>query len=210
MAVPSASKQLQPQKGKDRLLSRDHLGSRESRLLKQPLQRDLSQIRDKQVQSPELGPELPDRKIQSVHIGTLGDLGPRSWEPFFVSPSGKPGKTFFFENQGNGNRTHPLTAFFQNPADIIDGQILLSQGDHFVSDAARFRRSLRSLLRRKEEGAIGMLTEFMGENTKTSRRIPEAMGDFGRREILDEVGPEGFILAMSGIGGFEKEVGHMC
>ena len=69
---------------------------------------------------------------------------------------------------------------------------------------------MRSLLRGKEEGAIWMLAELMSEDTKASRRIPEAAGDFDRREILDEVGPEGFILAVSGICGSKKEAGHRC
>jgi hypothetical protein len=103
-----------------------------------------------------------------------------------------------------------LPALFQDPADIIDGEILLSQCDDLVPETVRFRRSLRSLLRGKEEGAIWMLAEPMGEDTKASRRIPEAVSHFSRREILDEVGPEGFILAVSSIPGFEKEAGHRC
>ncbi len=50
----------------------------------------------------------------------------------------------------------------------------------------------------------------MGQDTEASRRIAEATGDFDRREILDEVGPEGFVLAVSGIRGFEEEASHIC
>jgi hypothetical protein len=157
-----------------------------------------------------LSSEAPDRKIQPVHIGNLCDLGPRSWKSFLVSPSGEPGKTFFFENQRDSNGAYPMPALFQDPADIIDGEILLSQRDDLVPDTVSFRRSLRPLLRGKEEGAIWMLAELVGEDTEASRRIPEAAGDFNRREIIDEVGPEGFVLAVSGISGFEKEVGHIC
>ena len=170
---------------------------REPRLLKQPLQGDLGQIRDKQVQSPELGSESPGRKIQPVHIGNLCDLGPRSWKSFLVSSSRQPGKPFFFENQRDGNGAHPLPALFQDPADIIDGEILLSQRDDLVPDTVGFRRSLRPLLRGEEERAIWILAELVGEDAEASRGIPEAAGDFDRREILDEVGPEGFVLAVS-------------
>jgi hypothetical protein len=208
--MSGASKQFEPQKGKDRLLGGNHLCPREPRVFKQPLQGDLGQIRDKKIQPPELGPESPDRKIQPVYIGNLCDLGPRPWKSFLVSSSGQPSKTFFFKNQRDGNGAYLLPALFQDPADIIDGEILLSQRDDLVPDTLRFRRSLRSLLRRKEEETIWMLTELMSEDTKASRRISEAAGDFGRREILDEVGPEGFILAVSGIRRFEKEVGHRC
>jgi hypothetical protein len=210
MAVSSASKEFESQKGTDRLRGGNHLCSRESRLLKQPLQGDLSQIRDKQVQPPELGSELPDRKIQPAHIGNLGDLGSRPWKSFLVFSSRQPGKTFFFKDQGDSNGTYLIPALFQDPADIIDGQILLSQCDDLVPDTVGFRRSLRPLLWGKKEGAIWMLAELMGKDTKASRRIPEATGDFARREILDEVGPEGFVLAMIGIRGFEKEASHVC
>jgi len=41
--------------------------------------RDLSQIRDKQVDPPNwFG--IAGRKIQPVHIGNLGDLGPKALE----------------------------------------------------------------------------------------------------------------------------------
>jgi hypothetical protein len=140
-----------------------------------------------------------------VHIGNLCHLGPRSWKSFLVSSSRQPGKPFFFEHQGEGNRTHPLPALFQDPTDIIDGEILLSQRDDLVPDTVGFRRSLRPLLRREEEEAIWILAELVGKDAEASRGIPEAAGDFDRREILDEEGPEGFVLAVSSIGGFEKE-----
>ena len=188
----------------------NHLCPREPRLCEQPLQGDLSQIRNKQVQPSELGPELPDRKIQSVHIGNLGDLGPRPWESLFVSPSGQPGEPFFFKNQRDGNGAYLMPALLQDPADIIDGKILLSQCDDLIPDTVGLRRSLGPLLRGKEEEAIRMLTELVGKNAEASRGIPEAAGDFGRGKILNEVGPEGFVLAVSSIAGFEKESGHRC
>jgi hypothetical protein len=157
-----------------------------------------------------LSPESPGRKIQPVHISYLGDLGPRPWKSFLVSPSRQPGKTFFFENQRDGNSAYPMPALFQDPVDIIDGEILLSQRDDLVPNAIGFRRSLRPLLRGKEEGAIWILAELVSEDPEASRRIPEAACGFDRREIIDEVGPEGFVLAVSGISGFEKEAGHIC
>jgi hypothetical protein len=210
MAVPSTSKEFEPQKGKDRLPGGNHLCPREPRLFKQPLQGDLGQIRDKQIQPSELGPESPDREVQPVHIGNLSDLGTRPWKSLLVSPSGEPGKTFFLKNQRDSNGAYLLPALFQDPTDIIDGQILLSQRDDLVPDTVRFRRNLRSFLRGKEEGAIGMLTKLMGQDTEASRRIPEPACDFSRRKILDEIGSEGFVLAVSRIPGFEEEAGHIC
>jgi hypothetical protein len=210
MAVPSASKQFESQKGTYRLRRGNHFCPREPRLFEQPLQGNLGQIRDKQVKPPELGPESPDRKIQPVHIGHLCDLGTRPRESFLVSSSGKPGKTFFLEKQRDGNGADPLPALFQDPTDIIDGEILLSQRDNLVPETVGFRRGMRSLLRGKKEWPIWTLAELVGQDAEASRRIPEAASDFDRREIIDEVSPEGFVLTMSGISGFEKEPGHIC
>ena len=90
-------------------------GPREPRLFEQPLQGDLSQIRDKQVEPSELGSESPGRKIQPVHIGNLCDLGPRPWKSFLVSSSGQPGKTFFFENQRDSNGDLPSARSLPGP-----------------------------------------------------------------------------------------------
>ena len=164
----------------------------------------------KQVQPPELGPESPGRKIQPVHIGNLGHLGPWPRKSFLVSSTGQPGKPFFFENQRDSNGAHPLSALFQDPADIIDGEILLSQGDDLVPDTVGFRRSLRPLLKGKEEGTVWMLSEVVGKNAEAARRISEAARHFYRRQIIDEVGPKGFILTVCSIRRFEKEAGHRC
>jgi len=88
--------------------------------------------------------------------------------------------------------------------------ILLSQRDDLVPEAVGLRRGLRPLLRGKEEGPIWILAELVGQGSEASRRIPEAASDFDRRQIIDEVSPEGFVLTMGGICGFEKEAGHIC
>jgi hypothetical protein len=153
---------------------------------------------------------LSGRKIQTVYIGNLGHLGPGPWKSFFVSSSGQPGKPFFSENQRDSNGADLLSALLQDPADIIDGKILLSQGHDLVPDPVGFRGSLGSLLRGKEEGAMRILTELVGQDAEASRGIPEATGDLARRQILNEMSPEGFVLAVSGIAGFEKEASHIC
>jgi hypothetical protein len=157
-----------------------------------------------------LGPKSPDRKIQPVHIRNLCDLGPRPRESLLLSSSGQPGKTFVFENQRDGHNAYPLSALFQDPADIIDGEILLSQRNNLVPETVGLRRGLRPLLRGKEERTIWILAELVGQDAEASWGIPESASDFDRREILDEVSPKGFILTMSGIRGFEKEAGHIC
>jgi hypothetical protein len=200
MAVPGASKQFEPQKGAHRLPGGNHLRPRESRFFQQPLQRDLGQIRDEQIDPSELSSKSPGGEIQLVHIGDLGYLRPGSGKAFLVSSSGQSGKPFFLENQRDGNGAHPLSGLFQYPADIIDGEIPFSQCDDLVPNTVGLRRNLRPLLRGKKERPIRILTELMGEDAEASRGIPEAMGHFGRGEMVHEIGPKGFVLTMSGIG----------
>jgi len=178
------------------------------RLLEHLLKGDLGQVRDKEIEPPELGPDAPGGKIEPGDIGNLSHLGPGPGEPFFVFPSGQPGKTLFLEQQRDRNGAYLLPTLFQDAADIIDGAILFAKSNDLVPDGIGFGRSLGSLLRGKEEGALWVLAELVGENTETSRGIPEATGDFGGRELIDEVGPEGFVSTVRGIDGFEKEAGH--
>jgi hypothetical protein len=178
VAVPSTPKQFEPQKRTYRLPSRNHLCPREPCLFEHLFQTDLSQIRDKQIQPPELGSESPRRKIEPVHIGNLCELGPRPWESFLVSPSRQPRKTFLLENQRDSNGAYPTPALLQDPADIIDGEILFSQCDDLVPDTVGFGRNLRPPLRGKEKRAIRMLTELVSKDPEASRRIPKAAGDF--------------------------------
>jgi hypothetical protein len=103
-----------------------------------------------------------------------------------------------------------LSTLFQDAADIIDGTILLAQSNDLVPDGIGFGRSLGPLLRGEEEGALWVLAKLVGKNTEASRGIPEAASDFGGRELIDEIGPQGFVLTMRGIDGFEKEAGHGC
>jgi hypothetical protein len=50
----------------------------------------------------------------------------------------------------------------------------------------------------------------MTEHAETAGGIAEAGGGLRGGEALDEVSPQGFILAMGGIGGHEEGLGEVC
>jgi hypothetical protein len=50
----------------------------------------------------------------------------------------------------------------------------------------------------------------MGQNAKTSLGVAEPSGGFLAAEAFDEIGPQGLVLAMSGVGGLKEESGHSC
>jgi len=49
----------------------------------------------------------------------------------------------------------------------------------------------------------------MTEDTETAWGVAEAPGRFGGRELLDELGAEGFELAMEGLFGGKEEGGGL-
>ena len=62
-----------------------------------------------------------------------------------------------------------------------------------------------------EEGAlVGVMAELMAQDAERARGVTEAGGDLVGWELLDEVGAEGFVLAVEGVLGREKEGGLIC
>jgi hypothetical protein len=53
----------------------------------------------------------------------------------------------------------------------------------------------------------GIVPELMAEHAKGARGISKVPGDLDRGPPLDEVGPQGFILAVEGLFGGQKEPG---
>jgi hypothetical protein len=60
----------------------------------------------------------------------------------------------------------------------------------------------------KESGAFGgIMAELMTEDAESAWRVIEATGGLRRRHLIQEVGPEGFVLAVERRFGCEKELG---
>ena len=66
---------------------------------------------------------------------------------------------------------------------------------------------LGSFGRGQEEGPGRILSEVVHQNAEATLRIAEAAGGLFGRELVDEEGAEGFVLAMSGVGGVEEGLG---
>ena len=49
----------------------------------------------------------------------------------------------------------------------------------------------------------------MTEHAKAPRRVAEAARHFGRGESVDEVGTQGLVLAMGGVGWLKKKAGDV-
>jgi len=59
----------------------------------------------------------------------------------------------------------------------------------------------------EERGALaGLMAKLMTEDTESAWGITEAAGDLGRRQLLQGVGAEGFVLAVKRGFGSEEEL----
>ncbi|MEK7755026.1 MAG: hypothetical protein AAB654_24075, partial [Acidobacteriota bacterium] len=94
-------------------------------------------------------------------------------------------------------------------ADVVDGEVLLAQGDDLISQALGLGGGFRSFGRGEEELPLRFLAELVGQNAKASRGVTAAAGGLGGREPFDEVGAEGFVLAVGGVLGLEEEAGEI-
>ena len=95
-------------------------------------------------------------------------------------------------------------------ADIVNGKILLAQGNDLVADGVAFRRAVWPFLRLNEKGTLGVLAELVAKHAETAGGIAKAFGDFMGREALDKIGPQRLVLPMGRIGWFEEDTLKLC
>jgi len=86
---------------------------------------------------------------------------------------------------------------------------LLAQGDDLFAEALGLGGGFGAFGRREEELAVGVLAELVDQDAEASRGVTTAAGGFGGREALDEVGAQGFVLAVRGVLRLEEEVGEI-
>jgi len=92
--------------------------------------------------------------------------------------------------------------------DVINRQVLLSQGDGVLADAITSGRALGTMFGSLEEsGAFGgFMAELMTEDAESAWGVIEAAGDLGRRQLIQKIGAEGFVLAVKRGFGSEEEL----
>src|SRR5437588_394379 len=98
--------------------------------------------------------------------------------------------------KANSDRQAHAAGTIFDPADVVDGEVLLSQGDDQFPQAFLLAgRSARSC-GRDEEATLGLVAELMDEDPEAPRCVPESSGCLGRGDTVDEEGPQGFVLPM--------------
>ncbi len=142
-------------------------------------------------------------------IGDIGDRGARAEGTFLISPAWQASETFLLEDLPDGDGTEWVALMGQVAADVVDREVLLSQGGDPIAEGIGLGSSLGPLGRGEEEVASRILAELMDQDAEASWGIAEAVGSLITGQSLDELGAERFVLAMGGVGWFEEDAGEI-
>ena len=113
--------------------SGDHLRAGEPRVLEDPVQGDRGEHRQEEEQAAELGPERRRAQVELADIGDIGRGRPRAGWTFVIGPAWQPRESFVFEDLCDGDRTERVALVGEVSADVIDGEVLLTQRDDAIA-----------------------------------------------------------------------------
>jgi len=204
VAVPRGAEELQGQQRPQGRGGGDHGRSGEAAARQDPVQVGRDQVGQEQEQAAELGVQGAGCQIELTDIGHLGGDGTGAIGPLVVAASRQFGEALFLEDRGDGRRAERLALAGQGAADVVDGEVLLAQGDDLFAKPFLLARRSADARRRDEEVARGLMAELMDEDAEAPRCIAEPAGRFGGGETIDEEGPEGFVLPVGGVGGLQE------
>ncbi len=183
---------------------RDHLRAGETAPREERVQVGRDQPRQEQEQAAELGAEVARCQVELADVGHFGHDGTGLVGPLVVGASRQLGEALFLQDRGDRRRAERLAVAGEGAADVVDGEVLLPQGDDLFPQSSPLAGWSALPRGRDEEVALGLVAELMDEDAKAPRRVPEPSGRLGRRDTVDEEGPQGFVLPMGGVGGLQE------
>jgi hypothetical protein len=186
---------------------RDRLGAGQVAPIDDAVEAQLDECREEQKQAAELGAEGPRFEVKRPRVGTIsgGRLGVR--RSLAIAAAWELGKALLPEDGGHGHWRTREVFFFQSFADIVDGQVLLAELDDALPNGViGFGAWGWSL---HEELPIRLTPELVAQLMKTADGVAKASGDFGAGEMLDKIGPQGFVLPVGSILGREEDLSQV-
>lgn len=93
----------------------------------------------------------------------------------------------------------------QGLADFIDGVVLFPEAEDEISGGGLFWSGSGSGLGSSEKNGVGIAAEVMAEDMEGADGVTEVTGGHFGREVIDEIGAEGFIEAVFGMSRLEEE-----
>jgi len=106
----------------------------------------------------------------------------RSARSFFVAPARELGEASFAQDAPDGGGAERLVLLAQGPHDVVDGEVLLAQGDdllvqpHGVGREFGRLRAPGKVAVGQEKGPLRILSELMTQHAKAPRRVTELFG----------------------------------
>ena len=143
-------------------------------------------------------------QIQLADISHIGCDGMRAFGSLFIAPSRQFGEALFLEDRGDRRRAERVALAGQGATDVVNGEVLLAEGDHVFAQPFLLARRSAYACRRDDEVARGLSAELLDKDAKASRCVAEPPGRFGGGDTVDEEGPEGFVLSVGGVGGLQE------
>ena len=162
------------------------------------------QPRQEQEQASELGAQMAWRQVELADIGHLGLDGTGLDGPLVVGSPWQLGEPLLLQDGGDGRRAERGLLSGQGEADVVDGEVLLPEGDDLLSKPVLLSRRSSLACGGGEEVRLESDCGSMDEDTKAGGRIAESPGRLGGWDAVNEEGPEGFVLPMGGVGGLQE------
>ena len=175
-------------------------------LRQHPVQVGRDQVGQKQKQSAEFGMEGARCQIELADIRYIGCDGAGLVGSFLITSPRQLGEPLLLEDCGDRRRAQRLAVAGEGVRNVVNREVLLPQRDDLLTQPLLFAGGPSLVRRREEEVATGMLAELMDENAKATWSVAEAGSCLSRGEPFNEVSPQGLVLTMSGIRGFEEPV----
>src|SRR5436190_865177 len=111
-----------------------------------------------------------NRSRAQVQLPDIGDRGHQracSGRPVLIIAARQAGKVFLLEDLVGGRGRDGLSVSVQGPADVVDGEVLLAQGNNTVTQGLLLGSGVGAFGWGEKEGSAGILTELVSQGAET-------------------------------------------
>jgi hypothetical protein len=183
----------------------DHLAAGEVAFPDQGIEIEAGDEWEEQEEASGMGREGPLLHGELPHIRYGICRRPWSRKTFVVGPARKAGESFLAEDFGDRSGAEVvLSGSLEFVADVVNRVVLLAEFDHPRTDGVLLGLGLGTVGDVPEEVPIHEVSKAVAENAEGAWLISEPLGNFLGGPFFDEVGAEGFVLALGGAGGDEE------
>ena len=202
VGMPGVAEELEGQQGPHRAGGGDLLGAGELAAGQDAVQVAGGQVGQEEEQAAKAGADVAGREVQLPHVGGRRGLGAGLVGAVFVAAAREAGESLLVEEVGDGGGAERVPLMLQGPADVIDREVLLAQGDDALATLLGARPARGAV--GDEERAAGVLAEAVDQDAEAAGAVAESSGGLLGGQALDEEGAEGLVLAVRGVGGLKE------